>query len=86
MKEAGTPGVSVIEIHPVGYGYEANRFAPHGAPLVDRYRYLAIVSWRSSVATTRLTLLWMSSDPGLHGQSRGRDGLRVGRRRCRTHP
>ena len=36
-------GLSVIEIHPVGYGYEANRFAPHGARLVDRYRYLGIV-------------------------------------------
>ena len=43
LRAAGAPGVSVIEIHPVGYGYEASRFAPHGARLVDRYRYLAIV-------------------------------------------
>ena len=43
LQAAGAPGVSVIEIHPVGYGYEANRFEPHGARLVDRYRYLAIV-------------------------------------------
>src|SRR5439155_12812585 len=42
-QRAGAPGVSVIEIHPVGYGYEANPFEPHGARLVERYRYLAIV-------------------------------------------
>jgi len=43
LQAAGAPGVSVIEIHPVGYGYEANRFKPHAARLVDRYRHLAIV-------------------------------------------
>ena len=43
LQAAGAPGVSVIEIHPVGYGYEANRFEPHAARLVDRYRHLAIV-------------------------------------------
>ena len=42
LQRAGAPGVSVIEIHPVGYGYEANPFEPHGARLVDRYRHLAI--------------------------------------------
>jgi nitrogen regulatory protein PII len=34
----------VIEIHPVGYGYEANPFEPYGTRLVDRYRYLTIVT------------------------------------------
>lgn len=43
LQRAGAPGVSVIEIHPVGYGYEANPFEPHGASLIDRYRHLAIV-------------------------------------------
>ena len=43
LQRAGAPGVSVIEIHPVGYGYEANHFAPHAARLVDRYRHLSIV-------------------------------------------
>lgn len=43
LQDAGAPGVSVIEIHPVGYGYEANPFEPHGARLVDRYRHLAVV-------------------------------------------
>lgn len=36
LRRAGAPGVSVIEIHPVGYGYAANPFEPHGAKLVDR--------------------------------------------------
>ena len=31
LRRAGAPGVAVIEIHPVGYGYEANPFEPHGA-------------------------------------------------------
>jgi nitrogen regulatory protein P-II 1 len=43
LQRAGAPGVSVIEIHPVGYGYEANPFEPHAARLVDRYRHLTIV-------------------------------------------
>ena len=40
---AGAPGVSIIEIRPLGYGYESNPFAPHTAKLADRYRYLTIV-------------------------------------------
>jgi nitrogen regulatory protein P-II 1 len=40
---AGAPGVSIIEIHPLGYGYESNPFAPHAAKFTDRYRYLTIV-------------------------------------------
>lgn len=43
LRGAGAPGVSVIEIHPVGYGYEPSCFEPHVAGLVQRYRYLAVV-------------------------------------------
>jgi len=43
LQRAGAPGVSVIEIHPVGYGYEASRFERHTARFIDRYRYLAVV-------------------------------------------
>ena len=43
LRAAGAPGVSVIEIHPVGYGYEPNAFEPHAARLVQRYRHLAVV-------------------------------------------
>jgi nitrogen regulatory protein P-II 1 len=43
LRAAGAPGVAVIEIHPVGYGYEPNAFEPHVARLVQQYRYLAVV-------------------------------------------
>lgn len=43
LERAGAPGVSIIEIHPIGYGYEPNAFAPPRAGLVQRYRYLTIV-------------------------------------------
>lgn len=43
LHDVGVPGVSIIQIHPVGYGYEPNWFARHGARLVERYRHLAIV-------------------------------------------
>src|SRR6266508_423802 len=43
LQRAGAPGVTMIEIHPVCYGYEANPVEPHRARLVDRYRYLTIV-------------------------------------------
>jgi len=42
LRGAGAPGISVIEIHPVGYGYEPSYFEPHVAGLVQRYRYLAV--------------------------------------------
>ncbi len=43
LRAAGAPGVSLIEIHPLGYGYEANPFEGYRAGIVARYRYLAIV-------------------------------------------
>ncbi len=43
LHDAGAPGVAIIEIHPLDYGYEANPFAPHRAGVADRYRHLAVV-------------------------------------------
>ena len=57
LQRAGAPGVSVIEIHPIGYGYEANPFEPHGARLVDRYRYLTIVKLEIMCADEQLDTL-----------------------------
>ena len=51
---AGAPGVSIIEIHPLGYGYESNPFAPHAAKFTDRYRYLAIVKLEIMCTDTQL--------------------------------
>lgn len=57
LQRAGAPGVSVIEIHPVGYGYEANPFEPHAARLVDRYRHLSIVKLEIMCADNQLDSL-----------------------------
>ncbi|HEV8439516.1 MAG TPA: P-II family nitrogen regulator [Methylomirabilota bacterium] len=43
LRAAGAPGVSIIEIHPLGYGYEANPFERSTAGVVDRYRHLTVV-------------------------------------------
>jgi len=43
LEGAGAPGVSIIGIHPIGYGYEPNAFQPLNAGLVLRYHHLAIV-------------------------------------------
>lgn len=29
LEAAGAPGISIVEIHPVGYGYEPNYFESH---------------------------------------------------------
>ena len=43
LQNAGAPGISISEIHPVGYGYEPNYFESHYTDVVDSYRHLAIV-------------------------------------------
>ncbi|HJT70833.1 MAG TPA: P-II family nitrogen regulator [Terriglobales bacterium] len=43
LQTAGAPGISLIEIHPVGYGFEPNYFAEHFENVEKRYSYLRIV-------------------------------------------
>ena len=43
LEAAGAPGVAIIQIHPMGYGYEPNVFQPLNAGLVRCHRHLAIV-------------------------------------------
>jgi nitrogen regulatory protein P-II 1 len=57
LRAAGAPGISVIEIHPVGYGYEPSGFEPHAARLVQRYQYLAIVKLEIMCADHQLDRL-----------------------------
>jgi len=57
LRAAGAPGVSIIEIHPLGYGYEASGFVPHKASVVDRYRHLAIVKLEIVCTDTQLERL-----------------------------
>ena len=39
----GAPGITIVEIHPVGYGYEPNYFETESMDVFERYGYLAIV-------------------------------------------
>lgn len=40
---ADAPGITVVEVHPVGYGYEPNYFQPRFDDPIKRYSYLRIV-------------------------------------------
>lgn len=43
LQRAGAPGITVTEVHPVGYGYEPNYFECHYTSVLNSYRHLAIV-------------------------------------------
>jgi len=45
LEKAGAPGITIVEIHPVGYGYEPNYFdlAFEAEDIVKRYRNLSVV-------------------------------------------
>ena len=41
LQQAGAPGITVVEVHPVGYAYESNYFEPDLTDVMKRYQYLA---------------------------------------------
>jgi len=43
LQNAGAPGITIVEIHPVGYGYEPNYFEPRFDDVFKRYNCLRIV-------------------------------------------
>lgn len=43
LEKAGAPGITIVEIHPVGYGYEPNYFEQQFGDPFKRYSYLSIV-------------------------------------------
>ena len=43
LERAGAPGITIVEIHPVGYGYEPNYFGFQNDDAFKRYSYLSIV-------------------------------------------
>lgn len=57
LRAAGAPGVSIIEIHPVGYSYEPSFFEPRKVGPVQQYRYLAIVKLEIFCADEQLESL-----------------------------
>lgn len=43
LEQAGAPGITIVEVHPVGYGYEPNYFESDFEDAFKRYKHLAIV-------------------------------------------
>ncbi len=43
LQAAGAPGITIVEIHPVRYGYEPNYFESRFEDAFKRYGYLRIV-------------------------------------------
>lgn len=43
LQKAGAPGITIVEIHPVGYGYEPNYFEIRFEDVFRRYGCLRIV-------------------------------------------
>jgi nitrogen regulatory protein P-II 1 len=43
LEKAGAPGITIVEVHPVGYGYEPNYFKSRFEDAFRRYGNLAIV-------------------------------------------
>lgn len=43
LEHAGAPGITVTEVHPVGYGYEPNYFDYSRTDELSNYAYLEIV-------------------------------------------
>lgn len=43
LQTAHAPGITIVEIHPVGYGYEPNYFENRFEDAFKRYNYLRIV-------------------------------------------
>jgi len=37
LEEAGAPGITVVSVHPVGYGFEPNYFEHHGKDPLKPY-------------------------------------------------
>lgn len=43
LEKNGAPGITIVDIHPVGYGYEPNNFAIQYQDAYKRYGHLQIV-------------------------------------------
>lgn len=43
LQRAGAPGITIVEMHPVGYGYEPNYFELRFEDVFKRYGLLKIV-------------------------------------------
>lgn len=75
LQEARAPGVTVVEVHPVGYGYEPNYFEPgFEQDVLKRYKYLQIVKLEVVCADPDLEHLVQVIQAECHTGERG-DGM-----------
>lgn len=42
LEKAGAPGITIVEIHPVGYGYDPNYFEAQFEDVFKRYQHVSI--------------------------------------------
>lgn len=45
LQNAGAPGITIVDVHPVGYGYEPNYFEAQFEDALKRYAYLRIAKF-----------------------------------------
>lgn len=74
LEHAGAPGITVTEVHPVGYGYEPNYFEYNGADELRRYGYLDIVKLEVVCADQDLEKLVQVVEKNSHTGDKG-DGM-----------
>lgn len=43
LEKAGAPGITLVEIHPVGYGYDPNYFQAQFGDAFKRYQHISVV-------------------------------------------
>ncbi len=43
LEKAGVPGITIVEVHPVRYGYDPNYFEPQIEDAIKRYKIWKIV-------------------------------------------
>lgn len=43
LLEADAPGITIVDVHPVGYGYDPNYFESRSLPVFERHKHWNIV-------------------------------------------
>lgn len=74
LQSAGAPGITVTEVHPVGYGYEPNYFESNYRDVLSSYNYLAIVKLEVVCADEDLEKLVQAVQKLSHTGNKG-DGV-----------
>jgi nitrogen regulatory protein P-II 1 len=73
LQNAEAPGISIVEVHPVGYGYEPNYFdqAFESEDILKRYRNLSVVKLEVICRDEDLDRLVQTIQKAACTQSRG---------------